>query len=65
VEREVFFSEASLHDSGKVRALVDLYRSRGVTYEAAEGKRRAKGAKVRAEDTKARSTPTDSRAAPF
>jgi arginyl-tRNA synthetase len=49
----VFFSEKSLHDAGKVRSIVDVYKARGVTYEAAEGKRREKGDKVRSEDSKA------------
>lgn len=53
VTHEVFFSEASLHASGKVRALVDTYVSRGVTYEAPEGRRREKGEKVRNEASKA------------
>ncbi len=53
VTHEVFFSEASLHASGKVRSLVDVYAARGVTYEAAEGKRREKGERVRNEESKA------------
>ena len=53
ISHDVFFSEASLHASGKVRSIVDVYKARGVTYEAAEGKRREKGDKVRSEDSKA------------
>ncbi|MFO0600020.1 MAG: arginine--tRNA ligase [Myxococcaceae bacterium] len=53
ITHDVFFSEKSLHDSGKVRSVVDFYKSRGVTYEAAEGKRREKGDKVRDAESKA------------
>ncbi|MEW5739098.1 MAG: arginine--tRNA ligase [Myxococcota bacterium] len=53
ITHDVFFSEASLHESGKVRAIVDVYKARGVTYEAAEGKRREKGDKVRDAESKA------------
>jgi arginyl-tRNA synthetase len=53
ISHDVFFSEKSLHDAGKVRSIVDVYKARGVTYEAAEGKRREKGDKVRSEDSKA------------
>jgi arginyl-tRNA synthetase len=53
ISHDVFFSEASLHAAGKVRSVVDVYKQRGVTYEAAEGKRREKGDKVRSEDSKA------------
>jgi arginyl-tRNA synthetase len=53
VAHDVFFSEASLHGAGKVKSLVDVYVSRGVTYEAAEGRRREKGDRVRHEDSKA------------
>jgi arginyl-tRNA synthetase len=53
ISHDVFFSEATLHASGKVRSIVDVYKSRGVTYEATEGKRREKGDKVRSEDSKA------------
>ena len=53
VTHEIFFSEASLHEAGKVRSLVDVYAARGVTYEAAEGRRREKGERVRNEDSKA------------
>jgi len=53
ISHDVFFSEASLHASGKVRAIVDVYKQRGVTYEAAEGRRREKGDKVRDAESKA------------
>lgn len=53
ITHDVFFSEASLHASGKVRGIVDVYKSRGVTYEASEGKRREKGDKVRDAESKA------------
>jgi arginyl-tRNA synthetase len=53
VKHDVYFSEASLHDSGKVKGIVDVYKARGVTYEAAEGLRKEKGDKVRSEDSKA------------
>jgi arginyl-tRNA synthetase len=53
IVHDVFFSEASLHESGKVRAIVDVYKARGVTYEAAEGRRREKGEKVRDAESKA------------
>lgn len=53
VEHDVFFSEKSLHDAGKVRDIVDVYRSRGVTYEAEVGRRKEKGDKVRNEESKA------------
>lgn len=36
ISHDVFFSEKSLHDAGKVRSVVDVYKQRGVTYEAAE-----------------------------
>jgi arginyl-tRNA synthetase len=53
ISHDVFFSEASLHAAGKVRSIVDVYKARGVTYEATEGKRREKGDKVRDADSKA------------
>lgn len=53
ISHDVFFSEKSLHDAGKVKKIVDVYRERGVTYEAAEGKRREKGDKVRDAESKA------------
>ena len=53
IGHDTFFSEASLHASGKVKSIVDVYKARGVTYEAAEGKRREKGDKVRSEESKA------------
>jgi arginyl-tRNA synthetase len=51
IRHDVFVSEASLHASGKVLAVADHYRARGVTYEADV----AKGTedKVRREDSKA------------
>ncbi|SET74653.1 arginine--tRNA ligase [Stigmatella erecta] len=51
IRHDVFFSEASLHAAGKVHAIVDQYKARGVTYEAAEAERQ--GEKVRHEDSKA------------
>ncbi len=53
ISHDTFFSEASLHASGKVKSIVDVYKARGVTYEATEGKRREKGEKVRSEDSNA------------
>lgn len=53
ISHDVFFSEASLHDAGKVKSIVDVYKARGVTYEAAVGLRREKGDKVRDADSKA------------
>ena len=53
ITHDIFFSEKSLHDSGKVRSIVDVYRDRGVTYEAAEGRRREKGEKIRDAASKA------------
>lgn len=53
IVHDVFFSEASLHASGKVRSIVDVYVERGVTYEASEGRRREKGDKVRDAESKA------------
>lgn len=53
ISHDVFFSEATLHASGKVTKIVDVYKARGVTYEAAEGKRREKGEKIRSEESKA------------
>jgi arginyl-tRNA synthetase len=53
VRHDTFFSEASLHAAGKVTGIAEVYRSRGVTYEAAEGRRREKGDKVRNEESKA------------
>ena len=53
ISHDAFFSEASLHASGKVMSIVDVYKARGVTYEATEGRRREKGDKVRSEDSKA------------
>jgi arginyl-tRNA synthetase len=53
VRHDTYFSEASLHAAGKVTAIAQEYRDRGVTYEAAEGRRREKGDKVRNEESKA------------
>lgn len=53
IGHDVFFSEAALHASGKVKAIVGAYKERGVTYEAEEGRRREKGDKVRNEASKA------------
>ena len=51
VRHDVFTSEASLHESGRVIAVVDHYRQRGVTYEAdvargTEGKKRREESKA-------------------
>lgn len=51
IRHDVFFSEASLHDSGKVTAIAEEYKKRGVTYEATEARRDTE--KVRSEDSKA------------
>ncbi len=51
IRHDVFFSEASLHAAGKVRAVAEQYKARGATYEAAEARR--EGEKVRSEDSKA------------
>ncbi|MFZ5443210.1 MAG: arginine--tRNA ligase [Myxococcota bacterium] len=53
ISHDVFFSEKSLHDAGKVKSIVDVYKQRGVTYEAAQGRRREKGEKVRDAESKA------------
>jgi arginyl-tRNA synthetase len=53
IKHDHFFSEKSLHDAGKVRAIVDVYKERGVTYEAEKGERREKGDKVRDVESKA------------
>lgn len=53
IKHDHFFSERSLHEAGKVRAIVDVYKARGVTYEAEKGERREKGEKVRNEESKA------------
>ncbi len=53
IRHDIFFSEASLHASGKVGKIVDFYKERGVTYEAAQGRRREQKDKVRSEDSKA------------
>lgn len=51
IRHDVFFSEASLHTSGKVVAIAGEYKKRGVTYEAAEARRDTE--KVRSEESKA------------
>jgi arginyl-tRNA synthetase len=51
IRHEVFFSEASLHASGKVKAVAEEYKRRGATYEATEARRDTE--KVRSEDSKA------------
>lgn len=51
IRHDVFFSEASLHAAGKVKAVAEEYKQRGVTYEATEARR--EGEKVRSEDSKA------------
>ena len=53
ISHDTFFSEASLHAAGKVKSIVDVYKARGVTYEATEGRRREKGDKVRSEESNA------------
>lgn len=53
IAHDVFFSEKSLHDAGKVKGVVDVYKKRGVTYEAEKGERREKGDKVRDAESKA------------
>ncbi len=53
IRHDVFSSEAALHASGKVSQLVEVYRARGVTYEAAQGRRRETKDKVRNEESKA------------
>lgn len=53
ISHDVFFSEASLHASGAVRAIVDVYKARGVTYEATEGRRKDNKEKVRDTESKA------------
>jgi arginyl-tRNA synthetase len=51
IRHDVFFSEASLHAAGKVQAVAEEYKKRGVTYEATEARR--EGEKVRNEESKA------------
>lgn len=53
ITHDVFFSEKSLHESGAVTSIVDVYKSRGVTYEATEGKRKDNKEKVRDAESKA------------
>ncbi|MBL8924221.1 MAG: arginine--tRNA ligase [Myxococcaceae bacterium] len=53
ISHDVFFSEQSLHDSGAVKAIVDVYKARGVTYEATEGRRKDNKEKVRDAESKA------------
>ncbi len=53
IRHDHFFSEASLHASGKVNELVDVYRQRGVTYDAVAGRRKDQKEKVRNEESKA------------
>ncbi len=55
IAHDEFFSEASLHHSGKVTGIVDVYKARGATYEATEGRRKDKDQKekVRNEESKA------------
>lgn len=47
IRHDVFYSEASLHAAGKVKAVAGQYKARGATYEAAEARR--EGEKVRGE----------------
>ncbi|WP_224361431.1 arginine--tRNA ligase [Hyalangium versicolor] len=51
IKHDVFFSEASLHAAGKVKAVAEEYKKRGVTYEATEARRDTE--KVRSEESKA------------
>ncbi|MCY1078444.1 arginine--tRNA ligase [Archangium lansingense] len=51
IRHDVFYSEASLHAAGKVKAVAEQYKARGATYEATEARR--EGEKVRSEDSKA------------
>lgn len=55
IAHDTFFSEASLHASGQVTGIVDVYKGRGVTYEATAGKRKEKDSKekIRNEESKA------------
>jgi arginyl-tRNA synthetase len=54
IRHDLFFRESTLHLSGKVREVVEVYRARGVTYEAAQGRRREQQPdKVRSDDSKA------------
>ena len=53
IGHDTFFGESALHASGKVKSIVEVYKGRGVTYEATEGKRREKGDKVRSEESNA------------
>jgi arginyl-tRNA synthetase len=51
VQHDTFFSESTLHKAGKVRAIVDTYRTRGATYDADAA--RGTEDKVRRDDSKA------------
>jgi len=51
IRHDVFFSEASLHAAGKVKAVAEEYKQRGATYEATEARRDTE--KVRNEESKA------------
>jgi arginyl-tRNA synthetase len=53
IHHDLFFSEATLHTQGKVQEVVARYRARGVTYEAAQGRRREEQQeRVRSDDSK-------------
>ena len=62
IRHDVFFSEASLHAAGKVKAIVDDYKKRGATYEAAEARRDTEKVRERAR-ARRRSSRTGRRAA--
>ncbi len=53
ISHDVFFSEQSLHDGGKVLGIAKEYVAAGVTYEAAEPRRKDDQDKVRDADSKA------------
>ncbi len=53
IRHDHFVSEASLHASGEVKGVVDCYRQLGVTYEAAEARRKDDEKRVRDEGSKA------------
>jgi arginyl-tRNA synthetase len=53
IAHDVFSSEAALHARGAVRDIVEVYRARGVTYEAAAGRRKDNKEKVRDAESKA------------
>jgi arginyl-tRNA synthetase len=53
IRHDNFESEAKLHAAGKVKGIVETYVARGVTYQAAEARRKDDETKVRDTESKA------------